>query len=92
MARSENQKRKLLYIKDYLEKSARRDKPVSASALCEMLQRDYDIPCERKSIYTDIQTLQDYGMDKTAAMTWLPVPLSCRNCSCFPMRSSPADT
>ena len=63
MARSENQKRKLLYIKDYLEKSARRDKPVSASALCEMLQRDYDIPCERKSIYTDIQTLQDYGMD-----------------------------
>lgn len=63
MARSENQKRKLLYIKDYLEKSARRDKPVSANALCEMLQRDYDIPCERKSIYTDIQTLQDYGMD-----------------------------
>ena len=32
MARSENQKRKLLYIKDYLEKSARRDKPVSANA------------------------------------------------------------
>lgn len=63
MARSENQKRKLLYIKDYLEKSARRDKPVSASVLCEMLQQDYDIPCERKSIYTDIQTLQDYGMD-----------------------------
>ncbi len=54
---------KLLYIKDYLEKSARRDKPVTPVSYAKCFSRTTTFPASGKSIYTDIQTLQDYGMD-----------------------------
>lgn len=63
MPRSYDQKLKLLYIRDYLEKNSHMDHPVNASELIEMLQRDHEIQCERKTIYSDIKALQEYGMD-----------------------------
>ena len=55
-------KLKLLYIKDYLERYSDEEHPVSARTLQTMLA-DKGIECERKSIYSDIRTLEDYGMD-----------------------------
>lgn len=55
-------KLKLLYIKDYLERYSDEDHPVSARSLQTMLS-NHGIECERKSIYSDIQTLEDYGME-----------------------------
>lgn len=55
-------KLKLLYIKEYLEKYSDEDNPVSADELSKMLL-EKGIECERKSIYSDIQSLRDYGMD-----------------------------
>ncbi len=63
MAKSDNQKLKILYILDYLERNSREDKPVRTSELIAMLDREHNIACERKTIYSDIAALQDYGVD-----------------------------
>ena len=62
MPRSDNQKLKILYILDYLQKNSHRDKPVRAGELINMLER-YGIHCDRKTIYSDIAALQDFGVD-----------------------------
>ena len=66
MAKSDNQKLKILYILDYLQKNSHRDKPVRANELISMLDSRYGISCERKTIYSDIAALQDYGVDIVA--------------------------
>ena len=55
-------KLKLLYIKDYLEKHSDEENPVSAEQIMAMLE-EKGISCERKSIYSDVKTLKDYGID-----------------------------
>lgn len=63
MPRSFDQKLKIMYIRDYLEKHSHVDHPVNAAELIEMLKNDHEIDCERKTIYSDIKALQNYGMD-----------------------------
>ncbi|MBQ9762397.1 MAG: transcriptional regulator [Oscillospiraceae bacterium] len=63
MPKSYDQKLKIFYIRDYLEKYSHIDHPIKASELIEMLERDHGIKCERKTIYSDIKALQDYGLD-----------------------------
>ena len=64
MPKSENQKLKILYILHYLEKNSHEDHPVRASELITMLQNTpQGIICDRKTIYSDIRALQDYGID-----------------------------
>ena len=63
MAKSDNQKLKIFYILDYLQKNSHEDHPVRASELISMLDRQHNILCERKTIYSDIAALQDYGID-----------------------------
>lgn len=63
MPKSDGQKLKILYIRDYLEKNSHEDHPVRASELIEMLEHQYNIICERKTIYSDIEALKDYGLD-----------------------------
>ena len=62
MPKSDNQKLKILYILDYLQKNSREDHPVKAAELIEML-RSHDIACERKTIYSDIAALQAFGVE-----------------------------
>ena len=62
MPKSDNQKLKIFYILDYLQKNSHPDHPVRASELIAMLEK-YDIRCERKTVYSDIAALQDYGVD-----------------------------
>ena len=63
MPKSDNQKLKILYIRDYLEQNSHESRLVKASELIEMLDRRYRISCDRKTIYSDIAALQDYGVD-----------------------------
>ena len=63
MPKSDNQKLKILYILDYLEQNSHPDKPVKTSELIHMLEHRHGILCERKTIYSDIAALQDYGVD-----------------------------
>ena len=62
MAKSANQKLKLLIIRDYLLKNSDENHPVTVPELIEELAR-FDVKAERKSIYDDLEALRVYGMD-----------------------------
>lgn len=62
MPKSDNQKLKILYIWDYLQKNSHQDHLVSTQELLQML-RSHDISCERKTVFSDIAALRDYGVD-----------------------------
>ena len=63
MPKSDNQKLKIFYILDYLQRNSHADHPVRATELIQMLQHQHNILCERKTVYSDIAALQDYGVD-----------------------------
>jgi len=63
MPKSDNQKLKIFYILDYLKENSHQDHPVRASELLSMLERQRGIICDRKTVYSDIAALQDYGVD-----------------------------
>ena len=48
---------------DYLQKNSHETKPVRANELITMLQNSHGISCDRKTVYSDIAALQDYGVD-----------------------------
>lgn len=62
MAGNSNQKIKLLRVWDILKDHSDEDHPISAAQICTHLE-SYGISAERKSIYNDIEILQDYGLD-----------------------------
>jgi predicted DNA-binding transcriptional regulator YafY len=66
MPKSENQKLKIFYIRDYLEKNSHENHLVRASEIMEMLEKRYGISCDRKTVYSDIAALQEYGIDIVA--------------------------
>lgn len=62
MAKSQNQKLKLVYLMEILQEKTDENHPMSMQNIIKNLA-EYDIAAERKSIYNDIETLQQYGMD-----------------------------
>lgn len=62
MARSENQKLKLLYIAQILKEDTDIDHPMTTRTLIERLEK-LDVKAERKSIYSDMECLRQFGMD-----------------------------
>lgn len=62
MPKSENQKQKLLHIAQYLMENTDETHAVTTPQLIEYLNSQ-GIKAERKSIYNDIATLNDFGMD-----------------------------
>ena len=70
MPRGDNQKLKILYIWDYLQKNSHQDKPVRANELIHMLDL-HGTPGDRKTVYSDIAAFQEFG----GGMVWL---LHCR--------------
>ena len=62
MAGKKNSKLKLLYLKEIFEMYSDEENILNAADIAEYLLK-YDIECERKSIYKDIEILTDYGMD-----------------------------
>ena len=63
MPKSDNQKLKIFYILDYLQRYSQEDHPVRATELSQMLESQHNIRCDRKTVYSDIAALQDYGID-----------------------------
>lgn len=63
MERSDNPRLRIFYILDYLQKNSHQTHPVRGSQLLDMLKRQHDMDCDRKTIYADIKALQDYGVD-----------------------------
>ncbi len=63
MPKSDNQKLKILYILDYLQRNSHENHLVRASELISMLEHQHGISCDRKTVYSDIAALQEYGVD-----------------------------
>ena len=62
MAKSPNQKLKLLYLVDILERRTDEKHPMTAAQLIDELDK-LGVSAERKSIYDDINQLIDFGYD-----------------------------
>ena len=62
MAKSSNQKLKLLYLVKYLMQHSDEEHPLSTAEIIAELARN-DIAAERKSIYADIEALRLFGID-----------------------------
>lgn len=62
MPRNNNQKLKLLYIRQLLLKKSDEAHPVPVKEILSYLEQN-GVPAERKSIYADIEALRDFGMD-----------------------------
>ena len=63
MPKSDNQKLKIFYILDYLQRNSHQAHPVRAGELLSMLENQHNIVCDRKTVYSDIAALVDYGVD-----------------------------
>lgn len=63
MPKSDNQKEKILHLLAYLRENTDEDHPVTAAALASMLEREHSIACDRKTVISDIQTMQACGID-----------------------------
>ncbi len=55
-------KLKTLLVYKFLENYSDEDNPLSTTDLIDMLSK-YGVPCERKSIYSDVKTLNEIGCD-----------------------------
>ena len=62
MAKSDNQKLKMMYLKMMLEENTDERHPMTMQEIIDKLE-SYDIKAERKSIYSDIDQLNRFGMD-----------------------------
>ena len=62
MPKSLNQKQKILFIMDYLQQHSHKDHPVKTAEIISMLKA-HDISSDRKTVYSDIEALQEYGLD-----------------------------
>ena len=62
MARSGNQKLKILYVMDYLLRASDEEHPVTAAQIIDELSR-HGIAAERRSVLEDVEALRVYGLD-----------------------------
>lgn len=62
MRKNQDQKLKILYVKEYIELYSSKENPVNANQIIEYLSL-HEISAERKSIYDDINTLINYGLN-----------------------------
>ncbi len=62
MAERRGQKVKLLHIIDILRKNTDEEHPMNATEICDALALR-DVSAERKSIYSDLEALGDFGFD-----------------------------
>ncbi|MCQ2491588.1 MAG: WYL domain-containing protein [Lachnospiraceae bacterium] len=60
---SQKQKQKLLCTMQILMERSDENHILSAADLIRILENEYDLKAERKSIYQDIEALQEYGLD-----------------------------
>ena len=62
MPKNDNQKLRILYIKQLLEERTDSEHGLSVGEINKALE-DFDISADRKTIYDDLMRLEEYGMD-----------------------------
>jgi len=71
---AQNQKIKILYLMKILMERTDEKHIMNAQELCDAL-KSYGVSAERKSIYADIQALQDFGIDVIQQKALIPVTI-----------------
>ena len=61
--KNNKQKLRILYIIDIFASKSDEDHLLSANDIIRYLKEDYDIECERKTVYDCIECLNDYGFE-----------------------------
>lgn len=69
VAKQLNNRIRLLAILEYLYKYSDIDCTVTSADICEYLEQKYRIPVERHSVYRDIASLMDFGIDITKTVS-----------------------
>ncbi len=59
---AENEKLKILYVMQILLQETDRHHILNASQICEVLESRHGISCNRKTIYRDVERLQEFGL------------------------------
>lgn len=57
------EKMKILYLMKILLEDTDKDHILNASELCERMQSRYSLPCNRKTIYSDMERLRTFGIN-----------------------------
>lgn len=60
---AENEKLKILYLMKILLEETDKDHMYNAVELAELLEKRYDISCNRKTVYADVERLKTFGID-----------------------------
>ncbi|MDO4475550.1 MAG: WYL domain-containing protein [Lachnospiraceae bacterium] len=60
---AESSKMNILYLMEILHRKTDANHVLNATQLMEILEQQYMATCNRKSVYADVQRLQDFGMD-----------------------------
>lgn len=58
-----NSKLRVFYIRDILSRYSDEEHPLNSTEIINLLERDYGITCERKTVYECIEALTEYGYD-----------------------------
>lgn len=58
-----NQKLRILYLMDIMLQRTDDQHLLNASQLCDILEQEYSISTDRRTIYTEMETLSAYGLD-----------------------------
>lgn len=58
-----NQKLRTLYLMDVMLQRTDDQHMLNASQLCKILEQEYAIPTDRRTIYTEMEILSTYGLD-----------------------------
>lgn len=64
-----NSKLRLLYIRDILSSFSDEEHPLNSTDIISLLESEYGVSCERKTVYDCIEALSDYGYDIIKAGT-----------------------
>ena len=59
---AENEKLKILYLMKILLEETDKDHMYNAVELAELLEKRYDISCNRKTVYADVERLKTFGI------------------------------
>lgn len=64
-----NSKLRLFYIRDILSNFSDEEHPLNSTDIISLLESEYGVSCERKTVYDCIEALSDYGYDIIKAGT-----------------------
>ena len=61
--KTNNTKMRTLYVMQILNERTDEHHILNASELCQILENEYDISADRRTIYNEVEILQNFGMD-----------------------------